>query len=106
MPVGYLVLTSERRVLSVVFDGDAIHQTIGSSTIAHGTTFHTEDELIINIGEIDDWMAFKVQGVPFPFRGNPLLVGTNPDNGGTADYPRMSLYEFRRLITFVTKVGV
>jgi hypothetical protein len=87
-----------------MFDNElgAIKQTIGCQTIGHGTTFHTEDQLLINVDEMDGRLASKVQGVPFPFRGNALLVGTNPLDGGTADYPVMSIYEFSRLITFVT----
>jgi hypothetical protein len=50
----------------------------------------------------DDWTWHH--GVPFRFRGNAILVGTNPLNGGTADYPEMSLYEFRRLVTFISRL--
>jgi hypothetical protein len=42
-----------------------------------------------------------VAGVPFPFGGNGVLVGTNPFDGGIADSPLMTIDEFRRLITFV-----
>ena len=50
----YLLLASERRVLNVVVDDgpDAIRRAIGYQTIEHGTTFQTEDQLIIGGDEL------------------------------------------------------
>ena len=49
MKHAYLVLASERRVFNVVLDDapDAIHRAIGCRSVEHGTTFHTEDQLLI-----------------------------------------------------------
>jgi hypothetical protein len=45
---GYLIFASERRVLNVVFnDHLAIQQVLGCTAIEHGTTFHTENQLVI-----------------------------------------------------------
>ena len=50
MKQAYLLLASERRVLNVVLDDDldAIQRALGYQTIEHGTTFQTEDQLIIS----------------------------------------------------------
>lgn len=102
MPLGYLVLASERRVLSVTFDDDSIHQTIGYSTVEHGTTFATEDQLLINGDELPEIPAhrFYARGVPFPFVGNALLIGTEPIDGNVADRPVMTIDDFRLMISF------
>ena len=54
MKQAYLLLASERRVLNVVLDDDpdAIQRAIGYQTIEHGSTFQTEDELIIGGDEL------------------------------------------------------
>ena len=74
MKQGYLVLASERRVLNVVFNDelDAIQQVLGCTAIEHGTTFHTEDQLLITGDELNGAPIdrFWVAGVPFPFAGN------------------------------------
>ena len=104
MAIGYLVLASARRVLNVVLgdDTDAIRHTIGCQSIEHGTTLASEDQLIIDgdelVGVPDD--RFWVTGVPFPFRGNAVLIGIDPMSGETADRPTMELDEFRRLVSF------
>ena len=90
MATGYLVLASERRVLIVEFDSDdqhAIERTIGTATVEHGTTFWTEDQLIRGYDEQDGAPddQFWVTGVPFPFCGNGLLVGTDPATGDIAE---------------------
>ena len=69
MKQGYLILACERRVLNVVFndDLDAIQQALGCTTIEHGTTFHTEDQLLISGDELNGaptigsgWPAFRL----------------------------------------------
>jgi hypothetical protein len=99
MKQAYLVLAPERRVLNVVLedDLDAIQRAIGYQTIEHGTTFQTEDQLIIG-GVPQD--RFWAAGVPFSFHGNALLVGIDPLTGDTASRPQMTIDEFQRLITF------
>ena len=71
MKQAYLVLASERRVLNVELDDDldAIQRVIGCQTIEHGTTFQTEDQLIIGGDELGGVPQdrFWVCGVPFPF---------------------------------------
>jgi hypothetical protein len=110
MPSGYLVLASERRVLAVTFDNDlhAIQRTIGCQTIEHGTTFATEDQLIITGDEAEHMPKhwFNVAGVPFPLSGVALLIGVNQSDGDTADHPAMSIDEFRTLITVVDSAQV
>ena len=110
MPTGYLILASERRVLNVVLgdDTDAIRHIIGCRTIEHGTTFYTEDQLIVGYDEQDAASGdqFWMVGVPFPFYGSGLLVGTDPMSGDTADRPTMELDEFRRLVRFTSPTGV
>jgi hypothetical protein len=105
MPLGYLVLASERRALSVKFDDDAIQQTIGRQTVEHGTTFASEDQLLINGNELPGMPAhqFYARGVPFPFVGNALLVGTEPIDGSIADHPTLTIDEFRLMISLVTR---
>ena len=106
MKQAYLLLASERRVLNVVLDDDldAIQRAIGFQTIEHGTTFQTEDQLIIGgdalAGVSQD--RFWAAGVPFAFHGNALLVGVDPRTGDTADRPTMPIDEFQRLIAFAT----
>ena len=110
MKYGYLVLASARRVLNVVLgdDTDAIRHTIGCWSIEHGTTLASEDQLIIDGSELDGVPddRFWVVGVPFPFCGNGLLIGTDPISSDTADAPAMELEEFRRLVSFTSQTGV
>jgi len=108
MPSGYLVLASERCVLSVMLNDDAIQQTIGRSTIEHDTTFVTEDQLLINGDELGDLVEFRfyVPGVPFPIIGYALLTGTNETDGSIADRPTMMIDEFRSMISFATRAEV
>jgi hypothetical protein len=106
MPSGYLVLTSERRLLCVAFDDDvcAVQHTIGSQSVEHGTTFPTEDQLFVDADQDrPPEPCFWVSGVPFPFTGNALLIGINPRNGKIADQPVISLHEFSRLIAVATR---
>jgi hypothetical protein len=109
MATGYLTLASERRVLIVQFDSDdhySMEWTIGAATVEHGTTFWTEDQLLVDGGPSDAMaMHYRVQGVPFPFYGNGLLVGTDPAAGDIADRPAMELDEFRRLVSFTGHIG-
>ena len=106
MKQAYLVLASERRVLNVVLDDDldAIQQAIGYQTVEHGTTFQTEDQLIIGADALGGVPQdrFWAAGVPFAFHGNALLVGIDPQTGDTASRPQMTIDEFQRLITFAT----
>jgi hypothetical protein len=112
MKQGYLLLASERRVIQVSFDDelDAIQQVLGCRAIEHGTTFHTEDRLLITGGELDHVASdmFWLAGVPFPFTGNGLLVGTDPTTGDIGDRPVMGIDEFRRLVMFprLSDVGI
>jgi hypothetical protein len=105
----YLLLAFERRVLGVVLDDDpeAIQRAIGYQTIEHGTTFQTEDQLIIGADELGGVPQdrFWAAGVPFAFQGNALLVGVDLTTGDIADRPVMSIDEFERLITFVGPHG-
>ena len=107
MRQAYLLLASERRVIDVVLtdDLDAIHRAIGYQTIEHGTTFQTEDQLIIGGDELGGVPQdrFWAAGVPFAFHGNALLVGIDPQTGDTASRPEMTIDEFQRLITFATR---
>jgi hypothetical protein len=104
MPTGHLVLASERRVLQVAFDNEihAIQRVIGCQTFEHGTTFGTEDQLLVRGEETEGMPAHKffACGVPFPFVGNGLLVGSDPIDGSIADRPTMTIDEFQRLIVF------
>jgi hypothetical protein len=104
MKQAYLLLASERRVLNVVLDDDpdAIQRAIGYRSIEHGTTFQTEDQLIIGGDELGGVPQdrFWAAGVPFAFHGNALLVGFDPLTGDTASRPQMTIDEFQRLITF------
>jgi hypothetical protein len=88
MPSGYLVLASERRVLRITFDNEphAIQQAIGCGTVAHGTTLASEDQLRINGDEVAGIPAHRYLacGMPFPFVGNGLLVGSDPIDGSIA----------------------
>ena len=88
MKQAYLLLASERRVLDVVLedDLDAIQRAIGYQTIEHGTTFQTEDQLIVSGDELGGVPQdrFWAAGVPFSFHGNALLVGIDPLTGDTA----------------------
>ena len=106
MKQAYLLLASERRVLDVVLedDLDAIQRAIGYQTIEHGTTFQTEDQLIIGGDELSGVPQdrFWAAGVPFSFHGNALLVGTDLLTGDTAGRPLMTIDAFQRLITFAT----
>ena len=106
MRQAYLLLASERRVIDVVLtdDLDAIHRAIGYQTTEHGTTFQTEDQLIIGGDELGGVPQdrFWAAGVPFAFHGNALLVGIDPQTGDTASRPQMTIDEFQRLITFAT----
>jgi len=108
MPSGYHVLAFERRVLSVMFDDDAIHRAIGCQTVAHGTTLHTEDQLLISGDEFADMPAhhFYARGVPFPFAGNALFADAEPIDGSIADRSLLSIDEFRSMISFATQVEV
>jgi hypothetical protein len=103
----YLVLASEWRVLNVALedDLDAIQRAIEYQTIEHGTTFQTEDQLIIGGDELGGVPQdrFWAAGVPFPFSGNAILVGADLTTGDLADRPVMSIDEFQRLITFGTQ---
>jgi hypothetical protein len=76
MPTGYLVLASEQRVIEVTFDNEppAIQQAIGCQTCEHGTTFGTEDQLLVNGNLVAEMPAhrFYASGEPFPFVGNAL----------------------------------
>jgi hypothetical protein len=107
MKQAYLLLASERRVLNVVLDDDldAIQRALGYQTIEHGTTFQTEDQLIIGGDELGGVPQdrFWAAGVPFAFHGNALLVGIDPQTGDTASRPEMTIDEFQRLITFATR---
>ena len=109
MKQAYLLLAFERRVLNIVLDDDpdAIQRAIGYQTIEHGTTFQTEDQLIVSADEVDGAPSdqFWAAGVPFPFSGNAILVGVDLTTGDTADRPVMSIDEFGRLITFVGPHG-
>ncbi len=73
MKQAYLVLASERRVLNVVLDDDldAIQRAIGYQTIEHGTTFQTEDQLIIGGDELGGVPQdrFWAAGCRLPFMG-------------------------------------
>jgi hypothetical protein len=104
MKQGYLVLASERRVLNIMFGDelDAIQQVLGCTAIEHGTTLHTEDQILINGDELNGAPTdrFWVAGVPFPFAGNALLVGIDPATADIADRPKMTIDEFRRLVMF------
>ena len=107
MAIGYLVLASVRRVLIVEFDSDdhySIERTIGTATVEHGTTFYSEDQLVIGYDEQNGTQGdqFRVAGVPFPFRRNGLLVGTDPATGDIAKRPVMSIHELTRMINFPT----
>ena len=109
MKQAYLVLASEWRVLNVALedDLDAIQRAVGYQTIEHGTTFQTEDHLIIGGDELGGVPQdrFWPAGVPLPFSGNAILVGVDLTTGDTADRPVMSIDEFGRLITFVGPHG-
>jgi hypothetical protein len=104
MKQGYLLLAAERHVLNIMFGDklDTIQQVLGCTAIEHATTFHSEDQLLINGDDLDraeiDW--FWVAGVPFPFAGNALLVGIDPATADIADRPVMGIDEFRRLVMF------
>jgi hypothetical protein len=84
MKQGYLIIASERRVLNVVFSDelDAIQQVLGCAASGHGTTFHTEDQLLITGDELDHTAIDRVwvAGVPFhgdrgvPTAGDVLLI--------------------------------
>jgi hypothetical protein len=104
MKQGYLLLACGRRVFEVSFNDepDAIQQVLGCVTIGHGTTFHSEDQLLITGDELDHTAInrFWVAGVPFAFAGNAVLVGTDPATGDIADRPVMGIDEFRRLVMF------
>jgi hypothetical protein len=104
MKQGYLLLSSERRVLNVLFGDelDAVQQVLGCAVIEHGTTLHTEDQLLITADELDRAASdlFRVASVPFPFSGKGLLVGIDPDTGDIAARPKMAIDEFQRLIVF------
>ena len=54
MKHAYLVIVSKRRVFNVVLDDapDAIHRVIGCRSVEHGTTFNTEDQLLITGDEL------------------------------------------------------
>jgi hypothetical protein len=108
MKQGYLIIASERHVLSVVFndDLDATQQALGCTAIEHGTTFRTEDQLLISGDELNGAPIdrFWVAGVPFAFVGSGLLVGIDPATGDIADRPTMEIDEFRRLVTFAASV--
>ena len=104
MKQGYLVLASERRVLNMSFSDelDAIQQVLGCVAIEHGTTLHTEDQLLINWRQTQRRFDRSVLGgrraVSVP--GNAVLVGIDPCTGGIADQPVMGIDEFRRLLLF------
>jgi hypothetical protein len=104
MRQAYLLLASARRVLNVVLDDDpdAIQRATEYQTIEHGTTFQTEDQLIIGGDELGGVPEdrFWAAGVPFAFHGNALLVAIDPLTGDTASRPQMTIDEFQRLITF------
>ena len=91
MKQAYLLLASERRVLNVVLDDDpdAIQRAIGYQTIEQGTTFQTEDQLVIGRDELSGVPQdrFWAAGVPFSFHRNALLLGTDLLTGDTADRP-------------------
>ena len=109
MKLGYLIFAYERRVLSIALDDDseAIHHALGCKTVEHGTTFPTENQLLVVGDELDGAPCdeFWVTGVPFPFSGDAILVGIDPQTGDIADRPAMSIDEFRRLIAFVGSHG-
>jgi hypothetical protein len=104
MMQGYLVLATERCVINIMFadELDAIQEVLGCTAIRHGTTLHTEDQLLITGDELDHTATdrFWVAGVPFPFAGNAALVGIDPDTGEIADRPVMGIDEFQRLVMF------
>lgn len=105
MAKGYLVLPCLRRVIIVQFDSDdhySIERTIGTATVAHGTTFYTEDQLVVGYDEQNGAPhdPFWVTGVPFGFFGTGLLVGADPATGEIAKRPVMSIHEFTRMISF------
>src|ERR1700760_1258601 len=101
MKIGYLVLASERRLLTIVLEDDlgSVQQAIGCQAIEHATTFSTEDQLLIDADGMDHSRedTFTVVGDPFAFLGNALLVGTDQITGDIADQPVMSLDELTRL---------
>ena len=104
MKQGYLGtrVRAARAERCVKDDLNAIQQVLGCTAIEHGTTFHTEDQLLISGDELNGAPSdrFWVAGVPFPFSGNALLVGIDPATGDIADRPVMAIDEFRRLVMF------
>lgn len=55
----------------------------------HGTTLHAEDQLLITGDKLNGATIsrFWLAGVPFPFPGDGLLVGTDATTGQTGDHP-------------------
>src|SRR5271166_4372899 len=104
LTTAYLVLPAEQRVFCVVLDTEphAIERMIGSVVIEHGTTLYSEDHLVVSGDDPNNHPSerFWVQGVPFPFARNALLIGIDPYTGDTADRPVVAIDEFRRMITF------
>jgi hypothetical protein len=74
--------------------------------IEHGTTLHTEDQIVISGDELTGAPIdkFWVAGVPFPFVGSGLLVGIDPSTGNTANQPVMAIDEFRRSVMFAASM--
>jgi hypothetical protein len=109
MRQGYLIVSSERRVLNVMLGDelDAIEHVLGCTAIEHGTTLHTEDQFLTAADELDRATSdlFHVVGVPFPFSGNGLLVGIDSATGDIADRPKMTIDEFQRSIVFPGRAG-
>jgi hypothetical protein len=109
MKLGYLILASERRIIATQVDCIAdIRNAIGCRTIEGGTTFAYDDHLLVNGDQVDKipehW--FWVQGVPFPFSDNALLIGVSPLDGSTLEHPVMTIEEFRSAITFAARAEI
>jgi hypothetical protein len=68
----------------------------------HGTTFQTEDQLIISGADLGGVPQDRFWAAGLAFRGNALLVGYLPLSGDIASRPQRTIDEFRRLITFAT----
>ena len=105
MITAYLVMPSQRRIIPVAISSDIdVCAAIDCGDFEHGTTFATEDQLIVNGDELEALPEdqFWVAGVPFRFVGNAVLIGIRPADGDIADMPTMTIDEFRGLVTFAT----
>jgi hypothetical protein len=72
MKIGYLVLASERRIIFTKVDDNVdICNAIGCREFCHGTTFITEDQLVVNgdrmHGMPEHW--FRVERLSLEFSG-------------------------------------